>query len=233
MRLSELAFANFLYDRLTSYDDSYRNFQRITNASPDLSIARHRRALLAWLNKWGCRQFALEHHELASGEILRWHNQYGDTLFPGDRDLWELTELELSSVGTAYESLSNRTASYRTRNGNRFSVSFGPTGAAKILFAIRPRALVPWDDSVRNHLEHDGSPASYLSYLKHVKSMLKELAMSCQGNGFQLIDLPQQLGRPDLTLPKLIDEYYWVTITKKCSPPDSDTFQRWANWSRP
>lgn len=232
MTLSELAFACFLYSRLTDYDNSYLHFLRITDGSPDLSNREHRKALLVWLNQWGCRQFALKYHEHASAEILSWHNEYGSTLFPGDRNVWELSEPELASVGAAYESLSSRIASYRTRNRNSRPVSVGPTGAAKILFAIRPRALLPWDDSIRKSLGYDNSQVSYLSFLRSVKSVLEELATSCQRNGFQLADLPRQLGRPNSTVPKLIDEYYWVTTTKKCSPPDSDTFQRWANWSQ-
>lgn len=134
MTLSELAFACFLYSRLTDYDNSYLLFLQSTNGSPDLSNPEHRKALLAWLNRWGCRQFALEYHEHASGEILSWHNEYSSTLFPRDRNLWELSEPELASAGAAYESLSSRIASYRARDRNSFAVSVGPTGAAKILF---------------------------------------------------------------------------------------------------
>lgn len=232
MTLSELAFACFLYSQLTGDDNSYLLFLRVTKGSPDLSNPKHRKALLVWLSQWGCRQFALQYHEHASGELLSWHNEYSPILFPRNRNLWELTEPELDSVGAAYESLSNQTASYRTRNGKAFPVSVGPTGAAKILFAVRPRALLPWDGSIRESLGYGKSQASYLSYLRNVKSTLGELATSCERNGFQMVDLPQQLGRPNSTVPKLIDEYHWVTKTKTCSPPDPDTFQHWASWSQ-
>jgi len=232
MTLSELAFACFLYGRLTDYDNSYHLFLEITGGSPDLSNSEHRKALLKWLNQWGCRQFALDHHEHASGEILSWHNEHGPTLFPRDRNLWELSEAELASAGAAYESLSSRIASYRKREGRAVPVSIGPTGAAKILFAIRPRALVPWDDPIRKSLGYENSQVSYLSFLRSVKSVLEGLAEACQRNGFQLADLPRLLQRSHSSVPKLIDEYYWITTTKQCSPPDSDTFRRWANWSR-
>jgi len=232
MTLSELAFACFVYGRLTDYDNSYRLFLEVTEDSPDLSSSEHREALLVWLNQWGCRQFALKYHEQASGEILSWHNEYSPTLFPRDRNLWRLSEAELASAGAAYESLSGRIASYRKRGGRAVPWSIGPTGAAKILFAIRPRALVPWDGPIRRSLGYDNSQASYLKFLRRVKSVLEGLAGACQRNGFQLADLPRVLGRPLSTVPKVIDEYYWVTITKNCSPPDSDTFQRWADWSR-
>jgi len=110
-------------------------------------------------------------------------------------------------------------------------VSVGPTGAAKILFAIRPNALVAWDDSIREHYGYDGSGASYLAYLHRVRSILEELKDACNRNGFTLPQLPKQLGRNNSTVPKLIDEYYWVTIAKGCSLPAQDTFQEWTQWS--
>lgn len=232
MALSELAFACLVYGGLTNYDESYLGFLKNTGGSVDLGNSDHRKALLTWLNRWGCRHLAHSHHEHASVELLSWHNEYGSTLFPRDRNLWELSEQELTSAGAAYEALSSRIASYRKRNGGRSPVRFGPTAAAKILFAIRPGALLPWDKAIRKSRGYDNSRASYLSFLSSAKSVLEELATSCQRNGFQLADLPRVLGRPHSTVPKLIDEYYWVTITKNCSPPDSDTFQRWASWSR-
>ncbi len=230
MILAELAFACFIYSILTDYDSAYLLFLQATNNSPDLSIDEHRMALLRWLNNWGCRQFALDYHQQASEEIFSWHNEYSSNLFPVDRDLWELTETDLSLVSEAYESLSNRIASYRTTQRNSVPVSFGPTGAAKILFAIRPKAHVPWDGNIRDTLGYTDSGNSYIAFLNSVNSILDELTIACKRNGFHLSDLPRQLGRQNSTVPKLIDEFYWVTITKNYSLPDTETFQRWANW---
>ncbi len=33
-------------------------------------------------------------------------------------------------------------------------------------------------------------------------------------------------------LPKLIDEYYWVTITMGCPSPNEEELERWAHWAR-
>jgi hypothetical protein len=233
MKLFELAFACFLYGQSTDYDQSYFEFLNITSGSPDLNNPEHRKALLVWLNRWGCRQFALDYHDLASKEILSWHRQHHAVLPPRERNLWELTEFELTPVGEAYKSLSSRTASIKTRrSGNSFRVRIGPTGAAKILFAIRPHALPPWDDAIRRNLGYDKSEKSYLSYLRGVKSVLEGLGASCQKNGFPLTELPARLGRPNSSVPKLIDEYYWITMVQGCSPPDPVTLQRWVEWSR-
>jgi len=232
MKISELAFACFLYGWMTDYDHSFLQFLQSTRNSPSLRNPKHRKALLIWLNQWGCRQFAVKHHDMASEDILTWHNEYSSHLISKDSNLWELTETEFSSVGRAYQSLSSRVASYRTIKENTFPVTVGPTGAAKILFAIRPKAFPPWDAPIRESLGFDDSPDSYISYLKSIKSILENLAISCQKNGFQLGELPKQIGRPNSTIPKLIDEYFWVTITKNLSLPEPDTFQRWSKWSQ-
>ncbi|MCK4224728.1 MAG: hypothetical protein KAX39_06080 [candidate division Zixibacteria bacterium] len=232
MTLAELAFACYLYGKFTDYDASYLRFLDATNGFPDLTNQEHRQAILTWLNQWGCRQFSHEYHEQASIGILSWYNDFNAVLPNVNSSLLELTDQELEPISGAYESLANRIASYQNRNRIPVTVRFGPAGAAKVLFAIRSKSLVPWDKKIRTRLGFDSSGISYLSYLRHVKSRLEELTEFCHLERFELSDLPQRLGRPNSSIPKLIDEYYWVTITKACPPPDSATFQRWANWSQ-
>lgn len=227
MKLAELAFACFSYGN----DNSYLHFLQATNQSPDLLNPEHRKALLIWLNQWGCRQFAVKHHDRASSEILSWYNEFANALFSPDKNLWDLTEIQLEHVAQAFESLSSRTASVRTLNGSTFPVSIGPTGAAKILFAIRRNALVPWDKQIRDKLRYDDSGKSYVIYLRDILTKLDKLKQSCEKNGFNLADLPKQLGRPYSTIPKLIDEFNWVTITYNTPVPNLETFQRWFQWS--
>lgn len=229
IRLSELAFACYVFGALTKYDSSYLRLQQATDGSPDLCLPEHRKALLRWLNAWGCRQFARKFHDLASEEIRSWYGEYGDKLCPKDRRLLELSEPELVAVGTAYESLSPRIASYRKKGGASSLVPVGPAGASKILFAIRPRALLPWDAGIRKGLDHTPSGASYVRYLRDAKMLLENLAVQCHIHGLELSDLPQELGKPDSSLAMLLNKYYWITWTRRCAP-DSDTFQRWAEW---
>lgn len=227
MKLADLAFACYVYGQLSNYDGSYVELLEATNRCPDLSVAEHRRALLKWLNDWGCRQFALKYHEDASQEVLSWHNEFSSKLIPRNRTLSELTSDEVGCIQEAYQSLSKRKASVRAKNGKEVAVSFGPTGASKILFAIRPEAIVPWDTSIR-----DSFGVSYGKFLEEARSMLKELETACRENGLQLADLPQRLKRPHSTPAKLIDEYCWITITNKCPAPDLETLNRWVEWSK-
>ena len=60
--------------------------------------------------------------------------------------------------------------------------------------------------------------------------LLEELTVGCQRHGLELSRLPQELGKPDSSAAMLLNEYYWVTITRGYRLPDSVTFQRWARW---
>lgn len=232
MKLSQLAFACYSYSAFTDFDKSFKFFLKATDYSPDLTISEHRKNLLIWLNGWGCRQFKVEHHEQASQEILSWYNKYNADLPNPSRNLWELTESEFDSVGLAYESLSKRTASIRTKNNSTYPISIGPTGASKIIFAIRPKALIPWDEKIRKHFDYGNDNESYIAYHRAVKRMLEILEEQCQKHGLQLVNLPKIFDRPYSSIPKLIDEYHWVTITNNCPAPSFETFLNWVKWDQ-
>jgi hypothetical protein len=209
MNLSELAFSCFCYSRLTTnYDGSYLLFLQATQPSIDLNKSDHRRALLKWLNQWGCRQFAIDYHDHASQKLLQWHNEFGDRMPLVNKNIWELTDEDYKFIHTAYNSLVNCIASLRHRNGTEIRVSFGPTGAAKILFAIRPNAFAPWDAPIRHSFQYDGSADSYVCFLKKVNQELQQIKPTCEANGFSLTELPTRLYRKS-SVPKLIDEYYY------------------------
>jgi hypothetical protein len=230
--LAELAFACYLCDCLTNYNDTFLAFQKATKPAVALSNPAHTMALLTWLNKWGCRQFALEDHDSAAREISSWFDHYQHHLPNKDVYLWRMSDSDFDLAGKAYQALSARVASSKARNGKDLAITVGPTGAAKILFAIRPNALVPWDDSIRNGLGYDDSLTSYVEFLKAMKAVLCSLGMTCLKRGFELKDLPQKLGRPDSTVVLLLNEYYWITLTRECSLPDTELFKQWLAWSR-
>jgi hypothetical protein len=231
MRLAELAFACYIYDRMTDYDSSYNRFRRETNPQLDLNNKQHRIALIKCLNSWGCRQFARDYHDLASEEIHSWYQQYGDRFFSPDKSLLDLTSGDLALVEQAYAELVVRTASMRERpRGGQTKVVIGPTGTAKILFALRPNALVPWDNPIRGHFQLDGSAHAYIRHLDIVRENLEELGQACKELGHRLSDLPELLNRHTSSLAKLIDEYLWVTVSRKCPAPAKAELLKWAAW---
>jgi hypothetical protein len=66
--------------------------------------------------------------------------------------------------------------------------------------------------------------------LTEVASTLRELAAEA---GIPVGGLPELVGRPNSSPPKLVDEYNWVVMTKRCPPPAPEEVLRWAAWARP
>ena len=56
------------------------------------------------------------------------------------------------------------------------SISFGPTVAAKTLFALCQHAFVAWDEFMRRELVPDASGATYIEFLQGVRNNLKQIA---------------------------------------------------------
>jgi len=218
MTLGELAFVSFVFSRLDT--GSYERLLDETDGCIELSKLDHRLATIRWLSAWGIRAIPRNYHETPSDmsdQMKSWYES--NALFEQvdrDRNLHELTDNDFVSVRTAYNNLLN--------------VRYvGPTAAAKILFAVRPKALMMWDEPIKKALRHSGKAESYVNFLKQIQSMVRNVEELCKKYGFELMDLPNKLGRPNLTIPKLIDEYLWLTITKGLKP-SKDDFQRWAEW---
>ena len=233
MKLGNLAFACYLYSSMTGYDKSYDQLRDKTKPQLELHYPAHRQALLVWLRAWGCRQFVLEYHELASREIADWYNQFARELFPKETALLDLSDDRFQLIERAYAVLVDRPAGERkSRGGGLSTVPVGPTDTAKILFALRPNALVPWDEPMRAHFRLEGSGQDYGQYLRKVQGELQELWKDCGALGIPFQSLPARLGRPHSSLAKLVDEYFWVTITRKCPCPPADQLAEWTSWRR-
>lgn len=231
MRLFELAFCCRLYAGLTTYDSSLAAFRQFVAPGLEPSRADHRAALFQWLNAWGCRQFAREHHATtASKALTSWADRWILRLPAAGVHLTDLSPGDLESLAAAYGALKVSMASRRTLSDGRLSpVTFGPTGAAKTLFALRPNAAPPWDDPIRAELQLDGSETSFLAYLMSVADQLRHLESEA---GVPASALPELIGRPESSAPKLIDEYNWVVMTRGLHPPDMAELAQWGEWAR-
>jgi len=227
--LGKQAVAGLLYNSLTPYNNSLVNFRSATGDRIDLTIQEHRDALMKWLNDWGCRHLSEDQHQVASQSILDWYQTNCATLFNEKTPLWQLEGQEIETAANAYGSLKDRIGARRSRYGKDSEVRIGPTAASKVLFAIRPKALMPWDEAMRISFECDGSPESYLKYLITIRNLTSHIGDLCSNKGFQIDDLPQKLGRPNSTVLALANEYIWVTETRKVELPSSETLKQWAS----
>jgi len=230
-RLCDVAIACSMYNVLTPFNTSLRALKQSTPGGVDLANLDHRTSLLNWLNDWGCRHLSKESHPIASSAILDWHNQFGIKLFPTGKALWELDNLEMAAVVEAYGSLKDRTGARPTRGGKQLQVDIGPTATSKILFAIRPEALMPWDEAMRNEFGCDGSKESYFKFLTEIRELTFRIEELCQENGFSISELPDKIDRKGSTVLEIINEYIWVTVTRDCKLPSAKNLTVWANWS--
>ncbi len=226
--LCKLALASTMYDSLTPFNYSLGRLNEATGSNIDLANRAHRLSLMEWLNDWGCRHLSKDQHDVASNSILKWYQVDGASLFTNEKPLWALGDGELEIAARAYGSLKDKTGARRVRGGSKKEVHIGPTAASKILFAIRPKALMPWDEAMRISFECDGSPESYFKYLITIRNLTLHIRDLCRNKDFQIDDLPQKLGRPNSTVLALVNEYIWVTETRKCKLPSSHTLARWA-----
>ena len=230
VRLHELAFACRVYGALTGYDSSLAKLRQATGQNLDPLDPAHQEYLFGWLNDWGCRQFSTAHHaSVAAPSLAAWAGDWLRRLPPASASLETVDPAQIDLIGRAYGDLRARQAGTRTRrNGLISRVEYGPVGAAKTLFALRPNLCPPWDDYTLSRLGFDRSAASYAQYLRHVRTQLQGVAAQA---GLTIAQVPALVGRPESTPPKLIDEYYWVTITRDFAPPTREELARWLRWA--
>jgi hypothetical protein len=215
MTLAELAFASFVFSRFGG--GAYERLWEEVNGCVDLSILDHQLATIRWLSAWGIRAIPKTYHNsssVMSKQMGLWYRN--NELFDHNQNLHELTDADFVLVGNAYEDLLNVKC-------------VGPTAAAKILFVVRPKALMMWDNAIRTELQHSGTSQSYICFLRWAQARILEIRELCEEHAFELRDLSNRLGRPNSTIPKLLDEYLWITITKGLMPNKAD-FQRWVEW---
>ena len=117
-----------------------------------------------------------------------------------------------------FDDLANRKASVKNRGNKRIEVRIGPVGTAKILFALRPNLFSPWDTPIYKKFRLNGDGSGYVSYLTKIQKELRELRDSLNDTKLTWENLFNYLEKRHNSYPKLIDEYYWITITKKCDP---------------
>ena len=230
MNLYEIEFISYIFNNFTDFNISYNNFVDFTKNSPDLTNPEHRKALLKWLNQWGCRQFSLDYHDKVSENLKQWYQKYIGHLPNQNKNIWKLEEADYNLIIPAYNSLTKIIASKKLRDGRYITTTVGPTGTSKILYALRPKSLIPLDIPMRIKFKYGDDAISYITYLKLVKDIALDLDKQCRLNGFGIEDLPEKIGRQGATIPALIDEYHWVTITNKFKIPDKNTLKRWTSW---
>lgn len=228
--LYQIALADLVFGSHKKYNDSLRAFRENTGKSGDRLDKQYCDHLLTWLNQWGCRHLARGQHRVASASICDWHEQKASLLPPPLKPLWELDDEELKDAATAYESLRRRDGARRTKTKTGQMANIGPTAASKILFALRPEALPPWDEKMRKELGYSGGAKGYVEFLNMMRARARALCEQCRENGFDITALPEQMERNASTVVDLLNEHLWVTVSAGVRLPSRETLAIWAKW---
>lgn len=227
VKLSDLAVVSYVYNALSNFDASLNRFKKVTGLSFDLNNQEHRKALLVWLNSWGCRHIARKYHSEASESIYNWYKKTKHILEVLPSDICKFEIINDNDIADTFTKLTK--CPVGSRNGDE--VTFGPTAAAKALYAIKPSFFIPWDSFIRSHFGCDGSGKSYVVFLKTVRYFIKKIETQCKKVNIDIYELPTLVGRPTATVGKIIDEYFWATISRKIKLPNNNILQKWVRWS--
>ena len=206
-----VAYASRLFREIDD-PSSYQELVSKTLPMLDLGNSSHCAELLKWLNKWGCR--------IAEGRFVDLSSRLGEWL-----PRQELPSLEDEIAGLGDSGLDQLTTAYE---GLR-DCEFGPTGAAKTLFGLRPRCAIPWDEPIRTEFRLPDDGAGYREMLKFSRQEAQGLLMDANRCGIE--DITKTVGSPPyVTVAKLLDEYHWITITSGHHIPSRPELEVWVSW---
>jgi hypothetical protein len=203
--LADLRAAAVVFNGFANVDSTWLSLVDATKPAVDLAHAEHRTMLLRWLNSWGCRIRYPREGEPAPFDtgISAWWESWRSAL--PQVSLALLTDADIDATATAYAELAAvEVSAGRTRR------SLGPTAAAKALYALRPQAIMPWDAAIARQLHADRDGAAFGRHLRLGRAWASAVIEE-SGGGENAV--PGLVGRPAVSLAKILDEYLYVTIT--------------------
>lgn len=213
--LSREEIAGYLakFGAVAGSDSSSRTLAAATGGHMDLAVEAHRVAAITWLRAWGCRHLRRADTPRTSEALRTWWQDWGAQL-PGDQQtLTGLAEAQLLLAGRAYGALRATPAASRSVKGRDVDVAFGDTATAKLLFALRPQVFPPWDEPIRLAFGRPGGGDAYVRLLRLSAAALDGLAGRL---AVPVGDLPEVLGRPGSSPPKLVDEFLLIRLHQGC-----------------
>jgi hypothetical protein len=204
-RLADLSRTAVVFNGFTNVDRTWLRLIDDTSPAIDLARADHRTILLRWLNSWGCRiryPRAGEPAPFDSG-VLSWWLAWRPVL--PQISLAELTDTDTKGVGEAYADLAAVVVSE-----GRPRRTLGPTAAAKALYALAPRAIMPWDAAIAVRLHGSRDGAAFARHQELGRMWATAVITEAGGDENTVSEL---VGRPGISLAKILDEYLYVTVT--------------------
>jgi hypothetical protein len=198
------------------FDVSLAAARRAIGAPSDPSNPEHAATIRIWLNQWLCRigyPRAGEVDVFARSLSDWWHLAASN--LPDDRTtLAGLSNNEILNCADAYDDLRLRAASVRSDGAIR---SIAPTASAKVCYFLRPLAIPPWDKQIASRFG-GVDVKGFASHLTRCRAWARSLVREAAERGLAEDAIGHALGRPESSVAKLIDEWLYMTITRRVEP---------------
>ncbi|MFI5631012.1 hypothetical protein ACIA8E_16875 [Streptomyces sp. NPDC051664] len=205
--LDQLRSAVGRFSRYTAAEAAWTTLREATAPAIDPAAAGHRAALLAWLNAAGCRiryPRPGEPDPFDSGVAHWWQRRGGELPAPGVA-LTELDDAGIEQVALCFAELSATPASLARRPR-----PLGPTAAAKLLYALRPQAVMPWDAAIAQALHGGRDGGAFAGHQRLGRAWGRAVLDEA---GTDESSLAAQLGVTGRPLAKMLDDYCYLTLT--------------------
>jgi hypothetical protein len=195
-----------VFNGYSNVDRSWWALAAATAPAMDLADPAHRTILLRWLNSWGCRiRYPREGEpSLFDTGVADWWQAFGHSL--PSADLERLTDAEIGALADAYAGMAGIAVAPPPRGR-----TLGPTAAAKALYALRPRTVMPWDAAIAAQLYGGRDRDAFDRHLRQGRAWAATVRAEWGGDAG---DLPTAIGRPGISLAKILDEYCYVSVTR-------------------
>ena len=114
----------------------------------------------------------------------------------------KLTDAHVRALASAFDDL--RVAEVAPRR------TLGSTAAAKCLYVLLPRAVMPWDEAIADALHGARDGAAFASHLALGRRWARDLLAE---RGLDERRLLAALGRPRSSLARVLDEHCYIRYT--------------------
>jgi hypothetical protein len=86
----------------------------------------------------------------------------------------------------------------------------GATASAKALYALKPRAVMPWDVAIARRLHGGRDATAFMAHLWLGRDWARQLLRE---SGRDEAALVAELGQPGATVARLLDQYCYIRFT--------------------
>ncbi len=138
--------------------------------------------------------------------VAGWWERWRAELPAHDTWMADLTDEQVEVMGECFADLASVPAA-QTRSVR----GLGSTAASKMLFALRPNTVMPWDEMIALRLHGARDGAAYTRHLVLGRAWARDLLAEA---GIDEPALARELGRPGRSLAKMIDEYCYLVVTR-------------------